>query len=66
MQEIVLSGDYDALDDFLKEKMIPYIIIGCIVFVIYFLLIVYCLFDKNWPPCKNFRRNPIEDPYSRR
>lgn len=39
--------------------MVPYIIIGAIVFFIFILLVAYCLFDKSWPPCERFRRNPI-------
>ena len=62
----MLKGDTDDLGIYIQDLMIPYIIVAAVVFAIFLMVLFYCLFDKNWPPCESLRRDPIAEPYTRR
>lgn len=63
--EIVTTGDYQTLNSYQQEMLIPYIIFGVVYFVFYIFTVMCCLFDRSCPPSECIRRNLDEDPYSK-
>lgn len=45
--------------------MIPYIIFAVIFFMLFIIILIFCLLDKTCPPCESLRRNLIEKPYTK-
>lgn len=65
VERIVLTGNTDDLATYMNDLMVPYIIVAVIIFIIFLLIVFYCLFDKNWPPCEGLRRDPLAEPYTK-
>lgn len=59
IENVVLSGDTKDLWSYIKEKIVPFAIYGGVIFGVLLVLLYYCLFDKSFPPCERFRRNPV-------
>ncbi len=64
VQEIVVKGDMNSLSTYIQKMMSPYIIFAVILFVLYILAVICCLFDRSCPPCESIRRDPDNNPYS--
>jgi len=66
VQQIVVKGDYGALNSFMFSMMIPYIILAVIFFGFFIFTVLCCLFDRSCPPCESIRRDIDNNPYSNR
>jgi hypothetical protein len=66
VQQIVVNGDYGALNSYISKLMVPYIIFAALFFAFYIFTVTCCLFDRSCPPCESIRRDIDNNPYSQR
>ncbi len=63
MDKIVVQGDSQALKDFIKSRMMPYIAILVVFFVIFVASAFCCIFDRSCPPAA-LKRDLKKRPYT--
>ena len=64
--DIVVKGDYAALNAHIATLMVPYIILAVLFFAFFVFTVLCCLFDRSCPPCDSLRRDIDNNPYSGR